>query len=95
VVGHFFDGREMRHIAEDLGVTASRVSQLCAEAVALLRDGLNAQFELDRLPDVDATKGRVDRRKAAYYRAVADASTLAERLDQTRSVRHAMAAQVA
>ena len=30
VVAHFFDEREMRDIAVELGVTASRVSQLCA-----------------------------------------------------------------
>jgi RNA polymerase sigma factor for flagellar operon FliA len=95
VIAHFFDGREMRHIAQDLGVTASRVSQLCAEAVAFLRDGLNAQLDHDELPDLGAAKGRVDRRKAAYYRAVANASTVAERLDHTRSVRHAVAAQLA
>ena len=29
VVGHFGDGREMKQLAEDLGVTPSRVSQLC------------------------------------------------------------------
>jgi RNA polymerase sigma factor for flagellar operon FliA len=94
VIGHFFDGREMRDIAEQLGVTASRVSQLCAEAIGLLRDGINAQFDAETMADADADKGRVGRRKAAYYRAMADASSLAERLDGTRSVRQAMAAQV-
>jgi RNA polymerase sigma factor for flagellar operon FliA len=93
VIGHFFEGREMQDIARELGVTASRVSQLCAEAIGLLRDGLNAQFDVDAMSAMDAGKGRVGRRKAAYYRAVADASTVAERLDSTRSVRQAMVAQ--
>ena len=55
VVAHYFDGREMQDIAAELGVTASRVSQLCARAIALLRDGLNAQLDPDRVEDIDDT----------------------------------------
>jgi RNA polymerase sigma factor for flagellar operon FliA len=95
VVGHFFDGREMKDIAQDLGVTASRVSQLCTEAIRLLRDGLNAQLDPDQVPDLDATKGRMARREAVYYRTVADASSPAQRLDTSRTLQHAVAAQVA
>ncbi len=86
VVAHFFDEREMQDIAKELGVTASRVSQLCSEAIALLRDGLNAQLEPETVPSVQAKPGRVARRKAAYYQAVAEASTLSERLDHRRTL---------
>jgi RNA polymerase sigma factor for flagellar operon FliA len=37
---YYLEGEEMRSIAQEWGVTVSRVSQIAAEAVALLRDGL-------------------------------------------------------
>jgi RNA polymerase sigma factor for flagellar operon FliA len=80
VVAHFFDRREMQDIAAELGVTASRISQLCAQAIALLRDGLNAQLDPHRVDDLHVTTGRVGRGKHAYYRIIADASTVASRL---------------
>ena len=42
VVAHFIDGRDMRSIADELGVSPSRVSQLCAEGVRRLRRVLGA-----------------------------------------------------
>jgi RNA polymerase sigma factor FliA len=84
VVAHYFDGREMQDIAAELGVTASRVSQLCARAIALLRDGLNAQLDPDRVEDLDETTTRIGRRKHAYYQRVADASTVGTRLSRGR-----------
>jgi RNA polymerase sigma factor for flagellar operon FliA len=85
VVAHFFDGREMQDIAAGLGVTASRVSQLCARAIALLRDGLNAQLDPDRVEDLHETTTRIGRRKHAYYQLVADASTVGTRLTRGRA----------
>ena len=95
VVAHFFDEREMRDIADDMGVTASRVSQLCAEAVVLLRGGLNSQLDPGLVDDVGAPTGRAERRRAAYNRTVAGASTVAGRLDRRRSVRDAVTALAA
>jgi RNA polymerase sigma factor for flagellar operon FliA len=95
VIAHFFDEREMRDIAVELGVTASRVSQLCAEAIALLRGGLDAQLEPEKVAELGVTSGRVGRRKAAYYQLVAEASTVAVRLDRRRSVRDAVTALAA
>ena len=83
VVAHFLDEREMQEIAAELGVTASRVSQLCAEGVALLRDGINAQLDPELVDDLGVTKGRVGRRKSAYYDAISSASTVRERLERT------------
>jgi RNA polymerase sigma factor for flagellar operon FliA len=74
VVGHFGDGREMKSLAEDLGVTPSRVSQLCREAVSLLREGVAARLD----PGTDATwrpaGGAAGRRRAAYLTAMVQRS---------------------
>jgi RNA polymerase sigma factor for flagellar operon FliA len=85
VVAHFFDGREMQDIAAELGVTASRVSQLCGRAVSLLRDGLNAQLDPERVEDLAETTSRVARRKQAYYQMVAGSSSVGERLARGRA----------
>jgi RNA polymerase sigma factor FliA len=45
VIGYFYQERPMLEIAAELGVTESRVSQLRAEALILLRDGLNAHLD--------------------------------------------------
>jgi RNA polymerase sigma factor for flagellar operon FliA len=95
VVAHFFDEQEMQDIAKDLGVTASRVSQLCSEAIALLRDGINSQLDPEEVPDLAVTTGRVGRRKSAYYEAVASASSLTERLDRKRTIHDAVDAPAA
>ena len=42
VEAYFFEERLMQSIAAELGVTESRVSQLRAEALVLLRDGINS-----------------------------------------------------
>ena len=69
VVGYFFEEQPMQELADELGVTDSRISQLRAEALALLRDGLNSQLEPEAAPD--ETSARVARRKHAYYEAIA------------------------
>jgi RNA polymerase sigma factor for flagellar operon FliA len=80
VVGCFFEERPMLDLAKELGVTESRVSQMKAEALNLLREGLDATLETEEgtaLP----TSGRVARRKAAYFAAVAAGSSYRDRLD--------------
>jgi RNA polymerase sigma factor for flagellar operon FliA len=47
VVGSYLDERRLRDIADDLGVTESRVSQLRTEALAILRRGMREDAELD------------------------------------------------
>jgi len=74
VVGYFFEERSMQDLADELGVSESRVSQLRAEALALLKDGINSQLDPDALAPEPRPKGRVARRKAAYYAAIAAAS---------------------
>jgi RNA polymerase sigma factor FliA len=79
VVEYFFEERQMKDIAEDLGVTISRVSQLRSEAIKLLRDGINAQFD-DRDDEIAAPAPAKTDKKAAYYAAIASASDFATRL---------------
>jgi RNA polymerase sigma factor for flagellar operon FliA len=74
VVASFFKEQPMHQTAAELGVTESRVSQLRAEALALLRDCLNAHLDPEALPPEPRPNGRLARRKAAYYAAVAAAS---------------------
>ena len=82
---YYLEGEEMRAIAEDWGVTVSRVSQIAAEAVATLRDGLSPLLDMGATPQ-PRTKGAqagLDK----YRDQVQKASTMAERLS-TPVVRH-------
>jgi hypothetical protein len=81
VIGHFYEERPMLEIAAELGVTESRVSQLRAEALILLRDGLNAHLDPDTHPPAPRPDGRVAKRRAAYHAAIAACSDYRARLD--------------
>lgn len=78
VMGYFFEELPMHVLAVELGVTDSRISQMRAEALVLLKAGMDAQLE--PAPETEpAASGRVraegtstGRRRAAYIRAVAD-----------------------
>lgn len=80
IVGSFFQERSVAQLAAELGVTESRISQLRTEAVALLRDGMNAHLDPAALPVESRPGGRVARRKTAYYAAVGAASGYRARL---------------
>src|SRR6266540_4282557 len=80
VRGYFFEERPMHEIADELGVTESRVSQLRTEALALIRDGLTANLDPEALPPEPRPNGRLARRKAAYYAAIASLSDYRARL---------------
>ena len=81
VIGYFFEERSMQDLADELGVSESRVSQLRAEALLLLKDGINAQLDPDQVAEEARPNGRVARRKAAYYAQIAASSSYAARLD--------------
>jgi RNA polymerase sigma factor for flagellar operon FliA len=83
VIGYFYQERPMLEIAAELGVTESRVSQLRAEALILLRDGLNAHLDPDTLPGGLRPEGRLAKRRAAYHAAIAACSDFRARLDAT------------
>lgn len=82
VTGYFFDERQMSDIAAELGVTQSRVSQLCAEALAMLRDGLNSQLEPTALGE-RLMSARHCARRDAYVNAIATRSTVKGRLSRS------------
>lgn len=81
IIGIFFEGRTGEEMGALLGVTESRVSQIRAEAYAMMRAGLAAQFNDDDAPiDIAERRGRVGRRQAEYAAAVASHRTFAERI---------------
>jgi RNA polymerase sigma factor for flagellar operon FliA len=72
IVGYFLEGRTSQDLAQFLGVTESRVSQLRSEALEALKEGIEAQY---RPHDGDEpAQGRVARRKASYAAAIGSAS---------------------
>lgn len=79
VTASFFSDRTLAEIGAELGLSQARVSQIRSEALALLRDGMQAQFATTAAGDVPA--GAVAKRKAAYAAAVASASDYRTRLD--------------
>lgn len=78
IIGHYFEQRSFEEIADFLGVTPSRVSQLRADAVEMIRDGLEAQYR-----PVDDAKpvGRVAIRKARFAAEIAAHADWRTRLD--------------
>jgi RNA polymerase sigma factor for flagellar operon FliA len=83
VVGYFFQERPMAELAAQFGVTESRISQLRAEALMLLRDGLNAQLAPERVSAASRPDGCAARRRAGYYAQIAAVGTLRTRLAHT------------
>ncbi|MGQ0632579.1 MAG: sigma-70 family RNA polymerase sigma factor [Sporichthyaceae bacterium] len=80
VTQYYFEERPMAETAAELGVSESRVSQMRAEALALLRGGLLSALGAQDPPTV-ADNGRAARTKQAYYAAVAARSDYRARLD--------------
>ncbi len=83
--GCFFEDRPMRELAEELGVTESRISQMRAEALKMLREGMNAQLDPAMVAEPANAGGAVARRKAAYYAQIAARSTYKDRLSMPTS----------
>ncbi len=79
VEGYFLAERPMAELAEELGVTESRISQMRAEALALLRDGMNTHLSPEMVPPASGPATAV-KRKEAYYAAVGTQSDFRARL---------------
>ena len=77
IVGYFLEGRKSQDLAQLLGVTESRISQLRSEALAMLKDGIEAQYEPQA---AEEPAGRVARRKAGYAASIGGASDWSDRL---------------
>jgi len=67
----FFHDRPVHELADELGVTQSRISQLRTEALTLLRDGMNASLDPELVPRAARPDGVAERRRRAYFAAVA------------------------
>lgn len=79
IAGYFLHGRKSQALADELGVTESRISQLRSEALVMLREGIQAQYAT-RQVDAPEPTGRVAKRKARYAGAIATHRAWAERL---------------
>ncbi|MFV0632975.1 sigma-70 family RNA polymerase sigma factor [Demequina sp.] len=67
----FFRDRPVAELAEEMGVTRSRISQLRTEALTLLKDGMRSTLDADAAPVVDPDAGVAVRRRQAFYAAMA------------------------
>jgi RNA polymerase sigma factor for flagellar operon FliA len=77
VVGYFLEGRTSHELADFLGVTESRISQLRSESLEMLRDAIDAQYgRATSAPPLT----RTERRRAEYAARVGEASDWRDRL---------------
>jgi RNA polymerase sigma factor for flagellar operon FliA len=80
VEGYFFAERPMADIAAELGVTESRVSQMRAEALVLLKDAMNSALAPELVTPHARPDGCAARRRDAYFAAVASRRTATARI---------------
>lgn len=71
VSGYFLAEQPMAEIAAELGVSESRVSQMRAEALGLLREALHRELDPDLAAPIERPQGCATRRREAYFSAVA------------------------
>lgn len=71
VRGIFLEDRSVAELADELGVTQSRISQLRTEALALMRDGLNTHLDPDLVARPERPDGVAERRRQAYFASIA------------------------
>jgi len=80
IVGYFLQGTSSQEIAALLEVTESRISQLRSEALAMLRNGIEAQYT----PGTDdSAHGRAARRREDYAQRISTAHDWRGRLVAT------------
>jgi RNA polymerase sigma factor for flagellar operon FliA len=91
IIGSFLEDKTMATLADEIGVTESRISQMRTEALALLKVGL--QDRIHPVDDEEVVDGKASRRphpnavraearRNAYRKAVAERSTTNARLTQ-------------
>ncbi len=88
ITEYFLKERPMADIAADLGVTESRISQLRAEALSLLKDGINTHLDPELAPAPDNPDSVIARRRASYYATIAGNTNLHTRLALTNANGH-------
>jgi RNA polymerase sigma factor FliA len=72
VQGYFIEERPMAELAAELDVSESRISQIRAEALVLLRDALNSALDPAMVQPHARPDGAAARRRDQYFRAVAE-----------------------
>lgn len=77
IVGYFIEGRTSQDLARFLGVTESRISQVRSEALAMLKDGIEAQYD-GAASEPTSVK---ERRRAAYVDGIAARTAPTARID--------------
>jgi len=87
VVGLYFEKRSFEELAELLGVTPSRISQIRADALEIIRHGIDSQFAEEQ--STDRPKGRVAIRQARFAAEVARRSDYRGRLSAATAWREA------
>ena len=86
VVGYYLEGRQLDELAALLEVTPSRVSQLRADALDIIRHGIESQFTADAEPSGPTgggtrKPGRVAVRQAQYASSIARHNDWRSRFD--------------
>ncbi|WP_282946669.1 sigma-70 family RNA polymerase sigma factor [Cellulomonas endometrii] len=76
IEGLFLQDRTVAELADELGVTQSRISQLRTEGLALMRDGLNASLDPQMVPVAERPDGVAERRRRTYFAAVASRAAM-------------------
>ena len=85
---YFLNERPMADIAAEMGVTESRISQLRAEALSLLKDGLNTHLDPEMAPAPENPESIVARRRETYYSTIGGNTSLRSRLAMTNPYGH-------
>ena len=81
----FFCDRPVVDLADELGVTQSRISQLRTEALALMKGGMNASLEPTLVPASSRPAGVAERRRKAYFDLVAQEAAFLSRASKLAS----------
>lgn len=81
IIGSFFQERTMADLADELGVSESRISHMRTEAMSLMREAMHRTLDLDEAETSRVPAGVAARRRAAYCDAVAAASDYRTRLE--------------
>jgi RNA polymerase sigma factor FliA len=85
IQGYFCEGRSSEELANEIGVTVSRISQLRTEALGMIREGLAAQYrDPEPAPAVDNESKRMASSRTAYAAAISTKSPWRSRLDAGR-----------
>ncbi|MFM7069441.1 MAG: sigma-70 family RNA polymerase sigma factor [Actinomycetes bacterium] len=91
VVGYFLEERTSQELAELLGVTESRISQIRSEALELLKEGIERQYQDDEVVDLTI----VGRHRARYAAAIGDSRAWDDRIGEPDSMDVAIAGLLA